>query len=378
MWDSFPRGEFVRLGDAAGNMFVLPAAIQDDAADVPVVLLGSHLDTVTEGGWLDGALGVAVAAPVVERLGRAGCRVGLVVFRDEEGVRFRTGLFGSRVFAGLCTADDLAAVDAEGKTVRDVVPDAGGCVAYRRPVRPAAYLECHIEQGARLVERGRRVAVVTGIVGIRRFALVGTGAANHAGTTEMHRRVDALIPVAAAVAQLPELVSDLESAVITCGYIAARPGGANIVPGEATALVEFRAADTATLELIETRLRDLIARTPPSPSRSKRAALRLEPVSDIVPTATDTRLSGLLAEVCRQRDLPLEHLPSMAGHDAQHVARLCPAGMLFIPSIGGISHNPAEDSAPEDIQLAAELMLAWADRVTPVPYRDGSSAQVAR
>jgi hydantoinase/carbamoylase family amidase len=349
--------------DAAGNMFIVPAAIERDAAQAPVLLLGSHLDTVAEGGWLDGALGVAAAAHVVERLGRSGRRVGLVVFRDEEGVRFRKGLFGSKVFAGLCAADDLSAADADGVRVRDVVPDAAGCLDYRRPVRPAAYLECHIEQGVRLIERGRRVAVVTGIVGIRRFEMIGSGAANHAGTTEMTRRVDALVPVAAAVARLPELVSDLENAVITCGRITARPGAANVVPGEAVALVEFRAGDQATLDLIERRLRELIgAGRPPSP-RFTMAPVRFEPVSDIAPVAMDPQLNDVLLEVCQARGLPLERLPSMAGHDAQHVARVCPAAMLFIPSIGGISHSPAEDSAPEDIELAAELMLAWADRV---------------
>lgn len=362
VWEHFAGRPFVRLGDAAGNMFVLPEALARDATTTSVVLIGSHLDTVIEGGWLDGALGVVLGTHVVDALSATGLRVGLVVFRDEEGVRFRTGLFGSKVFAGLCTEADLAMADADGVRVRDVVPDAAGCLEYRRPVLPAAYLECHIEQGIRLIERGRRAAVVTGMVGIRRLELVGSGVANHAGTTEMHRRVDALVPVAGAVARLPTLVEDLPEAVITCGRIAARPGAANIVPGEARALVEIRAPDSQTIDLIERRLRDLVSGQRPPTPRTRPAEVHIEPVVEIPPAPTDERLNALLEDVLRERGLPVERLPSMAGHDAQHVARLCPAGMLFIPSLGGVSHHPDEDSDPEDILLAAHLMTEWAVR----------------
>jgi hydantoinase/carbamoylase family amidase len=362
VWSHFARRGFVRLGDAAGNMFVLPEAVASDAATSPVVLVGSHLDTVIEGGWLDGALGVALGARVVDALAPKGRRVGLVVFRDEEGVRFGTGLFGSKVFAGLCTEADLAATDAEGERLADLVPDAAGCLQYQRPVRPAAYLECHIEQGLRLIERGRRAAGVSGIVGIRRVELVGTGAANHAGTTEMHRRVDALVPVAEIVARLPSLVADLPEAVITCGRMLVLPGAPNIVPGEVRATVEIRDCRTSTMDLVERRLRDLASAVRPATARSRMAQVRITPVVEIPPAPTDAGLNAVLAEVLTEHGLPVEQLPSMAGHDAQHVARVCPTGMLFIPSIGGVSHHPAEDSDPKDILLAATLMTAWAER----------------
>ncbi|HXV85312.1 MAG TPA: M20/M25/M40 family metallo-hydrolase, partial [Gemmatimonadales bacterium] len=174
--------------------------------------------------------------------------------------------------------------------------------------------------------------------------------------------VDALVPVASLVGRLPTLVEDLADAVITCGRINALPGAPNIVPGEARALVEIRAPQSATIDLIERRLRDLVAGYTPAAARSPVAGLRLEPVVDIVPAPTDAGLRGLLAEAMRVEGLPWEELPSMAGHDAQHVARVCPAGMLFIPSLGGVSHHPAEDSPPEDILLAARLMTAWAAR----------------
>jgi hydantoinase/carbamoylase family amidase len=361
LWERLERPGLLRLRDAAGNLFVVPARA---ARGEPIVLVGSHLDTVIEGGRLDGALGVAVAAQVVDALFERpeGMPVGLVVFRDEEGVRFRTGLFGSKVFAGLCTERDLAATDADGIRVRDVVPDAAGCLAYKPPVRAAAYLECHIEQGIRLVERQRRVGIVTGIVGIRRRELVGEGVANHAGTTEMHRRVDALVPVAAVVARLPTLVEGLADAVITCGHVSVEPGAPNIVPGTARALIEIRAADTATLDLVERRVQALIADVAPPTPDTRLASLALRPVSEVAPTATDPALRELLAELLTERQVTFERLHSMAGHDAQHAAHVCASGMFFIPSLEGISHSPREASREDDITLAGEVMLGWAER----------------
>jgi hydantoinase/carbamoylase family amidase len=361
LWERLERPGLLRLRDAAGNLFVVPARA---TRGEPVVLVGSHLDTVLEGGRLDGALGVAVAAHVVDALFARpeGMPVGLVVFRDEEGVRFRTGLFGSKVFAGLCTERDLAATDADGIRVRDVVPDPAGCLAYKAPVRAAAYLECHIEQGIRLIEHQCRIGIVTGMVGIRRVELVGEGVANHAGTTEMHRRVDALVPVAAAVARLPALVEELADTVITCGHIAAEPGAPNIVPGTARALIEIRAADPKNVEQVEHRLQALLAAMAPPTPTTRLAALTLRPVTDVASTATDASLGEILASLLEEREVPFERLHSMAGHDAQHAAHVCKSGMFFIPSLDGISHSPRENSREDDIVLAGELMLAWAER----------------
>jgi hydantoinase/carbamoylase family amidase len=361
IWERLERPGLSRLHDAAGNTFIVPArATRGD----PVLLVGSHLDTVLEGGRLDGALGVVVGAYVVDRLFERpeGMAVGLVVFRDEEGVRFRTGLFGSKVFAGLCTERDLEATDADGIRVGDVVPDAAGCLAYKAPVKVAAYLESHIEQGIRLVERNRRIAIVTGMVGIRRLELVGEGVANHAGTTEMHRRVDALVAVAAAVARLPALVDGLADTVITCGQISAEPGAPNIVPGVARALIEIRAPDTARLDEVERRLRALLDDVTPPTEATRLATLKLGALTEVPPTATDTALGEVLAGVLEERKLPFERLSSMAGHDAQHAARVTRSSMFFIPSLDGISHSPRESSRDEDITLAGDIMSAWAER----------------
>ncbi len=352
-----------RIDDAAGNTFIVPPSAVEDGS--PIVLMGSHLDTVIEGGWLDGSLGVAAAVHVVEsraRGGHADHHLGLVIFRDEEGVRFSTGLFGSKVLAGECTTIDLDVSDSGGTSVREVVPDPDGCFSYRPPVNAAAFLECHIEQGERLIESGTRIGVVSGIVGIRRFELEAIGMANHAGTTDMRRRTDALVPVADIVARCPNIVDDLDDAVITCGRLTVDPGAPNIVPGRAAAIIEIRGRDDATLDNIERRLRDMVSSLRPAVAGGRRADVDLRPLVSVAPNPTDETLSNLLISVLNDRGVAFNRLASMAGHDTQQAARRCPSAMFFIPSIDGVSHNPDENSPEEDILLAGVLMDSWADR----------------
>jgi N-carbamoyl-L-amino-acid hydrolase len=242
-----------------------------------------------------------------------------------------------------------------------VVPNPEGCIAYRPPVRSSAFLECHIEQGLRLVDANERVGVVTGVVGIRRYTLQGLGEANHAGTTEMRRRRDALVPVARVIAELPGAVEDLDDAVVTCGRIVVRPGAPNIVPGRVEAVVEIRAQDTKTMDLIEQRVRDLVAASGRTAPGKRAASLDLQPIVAVDPVATDAGLRHGLVDLLREKDVRHCALPSMAGHDTQHAAYRCPSGMFFIPSIGGVSHNPDENSTEEDIALAGEVMTAWVE-----------------
>ncbi len=356
---------YVMVDDAAGNLFVVP----EEATGVdgrPIVLIGSHVDTVIEGGWLDGTLGVAAGIASLSTLGadpETPLPLGLVVFRDEEGVRFNSGLFGSHVFAGLCQPTDLAKQDRDGCALGDVVPNPAGCLDYTPPVTPLAYLECHIEQGLRLEDAGARVGLVTGMVGIRRYDLTGVGQANHAGTTEMRRRVDALTPVAEVIGKLPVLVEDLEDTVITCGRIGVRPGAPNIVPGTAQAVVEIRSGNSETIEIVSGRLQDLVAGATPAISGGRCAELSLTGIVDVPPTRMDGDVLRDLASVVEGLGLPHLQMPSMAGHDAQHAAFRCPAGMFFIPSLEGISHAPDENSRPEDIEMAAQVMTAWAQAV---------------
>jgi acetylornithine deacetylase/succinyl-diaminopimelate desuccinylase-like protein len=178
----------------------------------------------------------------------------------------------------------------------------------------------------------------------------------------MRRRLDALVPIADVVARSPGLVEDLEDAVVTCGRMQVEPGAPNVVPGRATAIVEIRGRDDATLDTIEQRLRSLIADLGPAVSGGRCAEVAMESVVSVAPTATDAALNNLLIEILDQRDIPFRRMASMAGHDTQQAARRCDASMFFVPSVDGVSHNPAEDSREEDIQLAGDLMVVWAER----------------
>jgi acetylornithine deacetylase/succinyl-diaminopimelate desuccinylase-like protein len=178
----------------------------------------------------------------------------------------------------------------------------------------------------------------------------------------MRRRVDALVPVAQVVARCPALVDGLDDAVITCGRLQVDPGAPNIVPGRATAIVEIRAQDNATLDTIEERLRSLVSGVTPAVSGGRRAEISLDTVVAVAPTPTNDTLNTLLSEILESRGVRYLYLASMAGHDTQRAARRCRASMFFIPSIDGVSHNPDEDSREADIELAGDLMLAWAER----------------
>ena len=353
----------VRVSDSAGNLFVVPETAVRDQTD-GVLLIGSHLDTVINGGSFDGVLGVAAAISVlIEKCtdGKAHPRLGLVVFRDEEGVRFRNGLFGSRAFAGLVQEHDLDVLDHDGNRLRDLVPDAKALIdGYRPPVRPLGFLECHIEQGIKLESRDVDVGVVTGIVGIRRFEVRAVGEANHAGTTEMARRKDALVGLAGLVADLPSLVEGVEHGVITCGSLSVHPGAPNVIPGEALGVVEMRAPNAEELDLIEQRLSHAVARARDNESGVQfivNELVRIEPMT------TDSGLLHRLRSVLDDMAISSVDLPSMAGHDTQNALRVCPAAMFFIPSARGISHNPEEFSKPEHVLNAARVMNAWAESV---------------
>ncbi len=358
VWRRLARdGRYRRVDDAAGNMFILPA---DLASGQPAVLIGSHLDTVRNGGWLDGALGVAAGVVTLETSSSpASEKLGLVVFRDEEGVRFGNGLFGSRAFAGRVVPGELDLEDTSGTSLRSLLPGLEAETNYPRPVTAAAYLECHIEQGIRLETRGKRIGLVTGFVGIRRLDIRSRGEANHAGTTGMERRADALVPVADLVRRLPELVADQSDTVVTCGELSVSPGAPNVIPGEVNAVVEIRSLDPAVLDLVEGRVRSEAGNLGGNPL----VRISIDRTSDIHPVPTDEEIMNLCDEVVRRHGCPAVALPSMAGHDAQALSGTCPVGMFFIPSIGGVSHSPAENSAVEDIEVAGELMREWASEV---------------
>ncbi len=356
--------------DQVGNTFLV-----NGSGKGPYVVMGSHLDTVPNGGWLDGALGVAGAIAAMERILKKtrDAPIAVAIWVDEEGYRFGNGLFGSRSYAGHVKEKELLLQDREGKTLIDLLVEKGLQKKPRRSretgelvikfqckqvIEIASYAEAHIEQGRKLLDAGKRVGIVTHVAGIRRWRLESAGEMNHAGTTPMRERRDALVPIAGMVGRLPQLVRGLGDAVITSGAMGVEPGVANVVPSRAWAIIEHRASRERDQDEIARRLKELVATTGP---RAPGVGLEMMPISWIKPTALDEEVTAALESAVEGEERAESmRMVSMAGHDAMAVARVAPSGLFFIPSLKGISHRPDEDSRPDDIKLAGEILYRWA------------------
>jgi N-carbamoyl-L-amino-acid hydrolase len=340
--------------DGVGNVY---GQMRDAAR---AVLVGSHTDTVPRGGWLDGALGVLYGLEIARawleagRPGEAG--VDVISFADEEASY--SGMVGSRSFCGALFEGELdAATSAEGKTLSDALTElgwAGRSLAKLDVGRHLAYLEAHIEQGPRLEAEARKIGIVTGIVGIRRVSVRFTGRTDHAGTTPMHLRKDA---GAALIEFCHDLQPRLERARATdsvwnLGHVAFEPGVGNVVPGSAEVLIEYRDLSVAVLDRIEAEIQ---AATTAADGRGGVRAEVTPPLA-LPPAEMDPAIAELIERAARARDVPAVRMPSGAGHDAMTLSRHLPTGMLFIPSIGGRSHDVAEDSHEADILLGADVL----------------------
>ena len=321
----------------------------------PRMLVGSHIESQNQAGWLDGALGVVAGLA----LARAGLAVDVAAFADEEG-HFEGGFLGSRSFIGDLTEDeiDCARSRNDGSPLRDALTGAGLAGLPRTVVEPGrhrGYLELHIEQGTRLERAGHRAAVVTGIVAIWQFRITVEGMQDHAGGTSMAERRDAGLTavrlLAAIDAAFPAAVG--ERTTWTIGQIRLEPGAPSIIPGRAEILFQFRDVDWAVLERLEACLRRLVQES----NRRERCPAELSIIRRSVPALCDPALMGALEAAC-ERHAPgaWQPMPSGAGHDAQVLATVMPSAMLFCPSIGGISHHWAENTADEDLALCCAIL----------------------
>jgi beta-ureidopropionase / N-carbamoyl-L-amino-acid hydrolase len=332
---------------------------------LPAIALGSHLDTVPHGGAFDGALGVLAGLEAAQTLIAAGERLrhplAVVAFADEEGNEFGIGVLSAQLWIG--ELEPAAVVDRHGRTLADALAtfDVPGVPLGARPAL-AAYLEAHVEQGPVLDGDGGVAAAVEGIVGISRCTVRFVGEANHAGTTPMARRRDALW----GAAELALAVRDLGlahggQAVATVGVFEVSPGATNVIPGAATLRVELRALDEGLLAA----LRAEVERLARSCAQGHGLDVTLEPwhLAPAVPMhpALLAATRGALADA----GLPVRSMPSWAGHDAKVLARRLPVGMVFVPSIGGVSHAPHESTRPEHCAVAAELLLHAVRRLDP-------------
>jgi len=329
------------------------------AGDGPRLLLGSHTETQPHAGWLDGALGVMYALEVARAVGRG---IDVVAWADEEG---HYGSFlGSRSYVGDVSEADIDAARNrhENKTLREALAEAGLAGKPRLHFEPGRYkgfLEAHIEQGDALEAAGLKIGVVTSIVGIWQYRVNFEGVQNHAGTTRMAIRKDAGVALmrlfAAIEAKFPTICA--EKTVWTVGKILLDPGAASIVPGGAEMMFQFRDADPAVLARLEAALQALVAEA----DASGPCKVILHTLSRSTPKMMDEGFRAALDRAA-ERFAPGLHqrMPSGAGHDAQQLARVMPAAMLFVPSIGGISHHWSENTADEDIVLGCQVMAAAA------------------
>jgi len=348
--------------DECGNLFGLPPG------DAPCLLVGSHSDTQPLGGWLDGAWGVACGLELARAaLEQGGPRLAVVSFQDEEG-RFGR-LTGSTVWAGLAPLAEMDACPDQDGTEPITFGQARQRVAEIAPrgeVSPdrfLAFIEPHIEQGPVLDAAGEAVGVVEAIVGSRQWSMRLEGEANHAGTTPMPMRRDALQGYIALATAVNAAFAGLAGprTVWTLGRVVVEPNASSVVPGAASFTIQMRDPDAALLDLLSARVREL------AESIAAERGLRLfcEESLAVAPVALDARLRAAL-EQAAEETVPgrWRRLPSGALHDASNVAAVLPTAMIFAPSIGGISHNPAEDTDRADLALALQCLARAVTRLS--------------
>jgi N-carbamoyl-L-amino-acid hydrolase len=344
--------------DPAGNLFGRRAG----SANLPVILFGSHIDSVPRGGHFDGNVGSLGAIEVIRAMNEHGVRtrhpLEVVVWTNEEGHHFGKGLFGSSAAAGLLAPEVLERRDEQGLSVADWLRRYGQDPARFLEARLppgyfAAYLELHIEQGGVLEREKTPIGVVEGIVGIHWYTCQARGFANHAGTTPMDQRRDALAAAAKAVLAVREEVRrEAGRQVGTVGYLKVEPGARNIIPGQVEFPVELRDLDAEKIERIWTRIQQRFQQI----EREEGVQIQCELLSRDRPALTDPYIRQQIRQAADSAGLAFLDLPSGAGHDAQQMARLGPIGMIFVPSRGGISHSPLEFSDWEDIARGAEVL----------------------
>lgn len=344
--------------DSVGNLY---GRREGQDPNAPAILIGSHLDTVPNGGRFDGALGVLAGVEVLQTLQEHGvetdCPVEVVAFVDEEGARFRFGMIGSRAVIGELTTDDLARCDAQGVSLAQAMREAGYAPerigdARRRPETLGAYLELHIEQGGVLERHGVPVGVVSGIAGPLWLSVVIEGWAGHAGTTPMAERRDALVAAAEFVLAIEEEARRFPSAVATVGTARVHPGGVNVIPGRVELTVDLRDANETVRNELEQRIR----KRGEAIARYRGVTITVHELQRIAPVPCDANVRAAVEVACHRVGVPYVTLPSGAGHDAMLMARVCPMGMIFVRSKEGISHHPDEWTDKADCEWGARVL----------------------
>lgn len=341
--------------DFAGNIVGRRAGT---VSGLKPIVFGSHVDSVPEGGNYDGPVGSLAAIEVAQSFAEQGVRtrhpLEVAIWANEEG-----GLYGSRAVSGQLTAPELHNRAWSGKSIADGIRFLGGNPDRLPEVRRsrgdiAAYLELHIEQGGTLEADGVNIGIVEGIVGIRQWEVTITGFSNHAGTTPMDRRQDAMLSAARFVEMVNRAVrAEPGRHVGTVGRIQAFPGAPNVIPGRVVCSLELRDLDDVKVARLYRTIETEAAKI----GAMNGTTFAYRSLHENVAAPSDPAIRARIAEAARRMKLSARPMPSGAGHDAQAMAQLGPMGMIFIPSIGGISHSPKELSTPDDIVRGAEMLM---------------------
>jgi len=348
--------------DAAANLIGRYPGTQD----LPPLIIASHLDSVRDGGFYDGPLGIMLGVECVAALSTSGRHmpfpIEIIAFGDEEGSRFPAAMLTSKAVAGVLEdVPDMA--DAGGVTLAQALAEYGlspdGLANARHP-GALAYLEAHIEQGPVLEAEGLALGVVTGIAAQLRYGMVVRGLAGHAGTSSMPLRRDALAGAAEMVLAVEAIAqADESDLVATVGRIEALPGAANVIAGEVRFTLDVRAGDADRRNRAAERILGAMVDI----ADARGLDFEFERVHDLPASPCDGRLMDLLESALVENGHPARRLVSGAGHDAMVMAQLCPTAMLFIRCRDGISHNPAEHVEPADAEAALAVMLGFIEKM---------------
>ncbi len=347
-----PLGYAVEI-DAAANLVAVKEGSEPGLAPI---MTGSHLDTVPDGGHFDGIIGVMAAVEAARTLAGRTLRhpLEIVVWANEEG-----GKTGSRAIYGDVAPEEMVLPALKGGTIGNGMAAMGGDPATladvaRAPGDIAAYIELHIEQGAELDRLGLDIGVVEGIVGIKRWYVDATGVTNHAGTTPMDRRQDALLAASKFVVMVNDIVTGVPGTqVATVGKMQAYPGTPNVIPGQAKFSLEIRDLSMSKIDELYAAIRESTEKL--QQDSGVRFSFQHYYTSPAAPA--DPAIQSLIAEQARRRGYSWQDMPSGAGHDAQSVAQIAPMGMLFVPSKDGVSHAPGEYTTPDQVTKGANILL---------------------
>lgn len=345
--------------DGIGNLFIRRAGMDADAAPV---MTGSHMDSQPRGGRFDGIYGVLAGFESLEALDEAGVKtrrpIEVVAWTNEEGGRFQPCTMGSMIYAGVTKLDDVLAVtDNDGIRLGDALNEtlaATPGLAHRDfGTPPAAYVEAHIEQGPLLENAGKQVGVVTGIQGLRWFNIEIFGRTDHAGTTPVSLRQDAVKEAIACINALTQLAHDPADVIrFTVGRMQVTPNSPNSVASHVLFSVDLRHPDPARVEALGNAVAPLIKQA------VKTCTYRITPTLRSDPRVFDTDIVNAVEQSAKALGLANLRLPSGASHDANYAAELGPAGMIFVPCEKGVSHNEAENAKPEDLAAGARVLAA--------------------